>query len=167
MSARDILSTALEGIVNIEKEIKGQERKEYWENKLDIFKNEPNSFVGTQKVLNENEKGVAIHLYLCDKNLMVIAEENEEFCGFMFGHIKEGEYGSDTVSGWIEILGVTPKEQGKGTGAQIADAFIAQLKKMGINTVYTLINWKDTNLASYFATQGFQRSEFLTLKKDI
>ncbi len=167
MSTRDVLSAALNGIVSIEKEIKGKERKEYWENKLDIFKNEPNSFVGTQKVLNEDEKGMAIHFYLCDKDLMVIAEENEKICGFMFGHIKEGEFGSDTVSGWIEILGVAPKDQGKGIGAQIADAFVTQLKKMGINTVYTLLNWKDTNLASYFASQGFKRAEFLTLKKDI
>ncbi len=166
MPADDILSSALEGIVNIEKEFKGQEKKDYWEKKLDVFKNDPNTFVGTQKVLDENEKGLAIHLYLCDENLMVAAEENGKFCGFIFGHIKEGVFGSDEVSGWIEILGVSPKEQGKGIGIQMADAFITQLNKMGIKKVYTLVNWKDTNLANYFASQGFKRADFLTLQKD-
>jgi N-acetylglutamate synthase-like GNAT family acetyltransferase len=167
MPAGEMLATARDSIIGIEKEITGQERKEYWTKKLELFTKEPNALVSTVEKSNDNEGYSAIHVYLNDKNMMVAAEADGKLCGFMFGHIKEGEFGSGAESGWMEILGVDPSFQGKGIGKHMANTFSEQLKKMGINTIYTLVNWQDTKLIPYFTSLGFARADFMALQKEL
>ncbi|MDO9534589.1 MAG: GNAT family N-acetyltransferase [Bacillota bacterium] len=166
MPAGEMMTTARDCIIEIEKKITGQERKEYWTKKLELF-TKPDALVSTVEI-NDAKKGyAAIHLFLNDKNLMVAAEADGKLCGFMFGHIKEGEFGSGAESCWMEILGVDPKFQGKGIGKQMAKTFSEQLRKMGINTIYTLVNWQDTKLIPYFTSLGFVRADFMALQKEL
>jgi N-acetylglutamate synthase-like GNAT family acetyltransferase len=166
MPAGEILAIARDSIIGIEKEITGQERKEYWTKKLDLFTKEPTALVSTVEADDHKKQYAAIHLFLNDKNIMVAAETDGKLCGFMFGHIKEGEFGSGAESGWMEILGVDPKFQGKGIGKQMAASFSEQLSKMGIKTIYTLVNWQDTKLIPYFTSLGFARADFMALQKE-
>ena len=163
MPAVEMLTTARDSIIEIEKEITGQERKEYWTKKLELFTKKPN-LVST---VDANKGYAAIHLFQNDNNIMVAAEADGKLCGFIFGHFKEGEFGSGAESGWMEILGVDPKFQGKGIGKQMAKTFSEQLRKMGINTIYTLVNWQDTKLIPYFTSLGFARADFMALQKEL
>ena len=41
---------------------------------------------------------------------------------------------------------------------------ISNLKKVGVDTIYTLVNWRDWNLLKFFDTFGFQRGSLINLE---
>jgi N-acetylglutamate synthase-like GNAT family acetyltransferase len=70
-------------------------------------------------------------------------------------------------SAWIATLGVDPEYMGQGLGDRLAREIFKLYKQMGISRVYTSVRWDSTDLLSFFKTQGFDRSKFINLKKDL
>jgi N-acetylglutamate synthase-like GNAT family acetyltransferase len=68
-------------------------------------------------------------------------------------------------SAWIATLGVRPDYMGQGIGAKIAEEVIKYYKTEGIEYVYTSVRWDSTDLLSFFKTLGFDRSNFINLRK--
>ena len=62
-------------------------------------------------------------------------------------------------------MGVDPDFMGQGIGAEIARKIFEIYKAAGIEKVYTSVRWDSTDLLSFFKTLGFDRSEFINLKK--
>ena len=95
-----------------------------------------------------------------------VAEHQDRVVGFMISYILTAGFG-ETKSAWIATVGVDPDYMGQGIGAEMARKIFEIYKAAGIEKVYTSVRWDSTDLLSFFKTLGFDRSEFINLKKAI
>ena len=95
-----------------------------------------------------------------------VAEHGGKVVGFMISYILTAGFG-ETKSAWIATVGVNPDYMGQGIGAEMARKIFEIYKAAGIEKVYTSVRWDSTDLLSFFKTLGFDRSEFINLKKAI
>jgi len=93
-----------------------------------------------------------------------VAEREGRVVGFMISTILTAGFGL-TKSAWISMLGVSPDQMGGGIGAALAAAVFDHYRGRGIDTVYTSVRWDSTDLLSFFKTLGFDRSNFINLRK--
>jgi N-acetylglutamate synthase-like GNAT family acetyltransferase len=56
---------------------------------------------------------------------------------------------------------------GEGIGAKLAEEIFEIYRAQGIENVYTSVRWDSTDLLSFFKTLGFDRSNFINLRKDL
>jgi ribosomal protein S18 acetylase RimI-like enzyme len=93
-----------------------------------------------------------------------VAEMNGRVIGFMLSTILTAGFGM-AKSAWIATLGVSPDHMGKGIGAGLAEEVFAYYRTHGIENVYTSVRWDSTDMLSFFKTLGFDRSNFINLRK--
>ena len=92
------------------------------------------------------------------------AELNGEVVGYMVSYILLGGFGI-SKSAWIAMLGVNPKYMGQGIGESLAKEIFKYYKKKRIKDIYTSVRWDSADLLSFFKTLGFDRSNFINLRK--
>jgi len=93
-----------------------------------------------------------------------VAERNGKVVGFMISYILTAGFGM-SKSAWIATLGVDTGCMGQGIGAALAEEILKYYKAQGIDNVYTSVRWDSTDLLSFFKTLGFDRSNFINLRK--
>ena len=101
-----------------------------------------------------------------DKDASFVAEIDGRVAGFMISYIVYGGFGLEK-SAWIATLGVDPKFMGRGIGKKLAGEILAVYRGMGINDIYTSVRWDSVDLLSFFKTLGFDRSNFINLRKEL
>lgn len=92
------------------------------------------------------------------------AEHQGKIVGFMISYILTLGFGMEK-SAWIATLGVNPKFMGQGIGEGMAKEVFKFYRKEGIVNVYTSVRWDSPDLLSFFKTLGFDRSNFINLRK--
>ncbi|MFO7785812.1 MAG: GNAT family N-acetyltransferase [Thermodesulfobacteriota bacterium] len=97
-------------------------------------------------------------------NACFVAEHNGTIVGFMVSSILSGIFGVEQ-SAWISILGVDPKYMGQEIGRALASEILSFYQSRGIKSIYTSVRWDSTDLLSFFKTLGFDRSNFINLKR--
>ena len=132
----------LDRIVAIEKTVLGQARPEYWSMKLELV-----------------EKHSPIPSLVAEVGGIVI--------GFIIGDANGWEYGVPDRTGWIDTVGVDPAFQRQGIAKMLLTEMVNNLKKVGVDTVYTLVNWRDWNLLQFFDSLGFQKGNMINLELEI
>ena len=95
-----------------------------------------------------------------------VAEFKETVVGFMISYILTAGFG-EAKSAWIATFGVDPNYMGQGIGASLAKEIFKFYRAEGIENVYTSVRWDSTDLLSFFKTLGFDRSNFINLRKII
>ena len=100
------------------------------------------------------------------QDICFVAELDGKVVGFMVSYILTLGFGIDK-SGWIATLGVNPKYMGQGIGAHLAKETFKFYKQQGIDAVYTSVRWDSPDLLSFFKTLGFDRSNFINLRKSL
>ncbi len=95
----------------------------------------------------------------------LVAEEGGEIVGFILGDIRGWEF-AIPKSGWIEIVGVDPRFQGKGVARVLIDTLHAYFRNHNVDRIMTMVNWNDGGLVGFFRAFGFERSEFIILEKE-
>jgi len=132
----------LEAIVEIDRKVLGENRKEYWERKLESLgkKSAQTSFV---------------------------AEVEDKVVGFILGDISGWEFGVPDTIGWIDTIGVDPLYQKKGLATSLANELVRNLKDLGVTTIYTLVSWNDWDLLQFFHARGFTRGDMINLEMKI
>jgi ribosomal protein S18 acetylase RimI-like enzyme len=98
------------------------------------------------------------------KGACFVAESEGRIVGFMVSYILTAGFGM-AKSAWIATLGVSPNHMGEGIGARLAEEIFKYYKAKGIENVYTSVRWDSTDLLSFFKTLGFDRSNFINLRK--
>ena len=93
-----------------------------------------------------------------------VAEMNGQVVGFMISTILTAGFGMPK-SAWIATLGVSPDHMGQGIGAAMAEEIFAFYRSHGIENLYTAVRWDSTDMLSFFKTLGFDRSNFINLRK--
>jgi ribosomal protein S18 acetylase RimI-like enzyme len=99
-----------------------------------------------------------------DEDACFVAELDGRIVGFMISYILTLGFGIEK-SAWIATLGVDPKYMGQGLGARMAEEILKFYTAEGIKNVYTSVRWDSTDLLSFFKTLGFDRSDFINLRK--
>ena len=95
-----------------------------------------------------------------------VAELDGKVIGYMVSYILSGGFGI-SKSAWIAMLGVNPRYMGQGIGEGLAKEIFKYYKKKRIKDIYTSVRWDSTDLLSFFKTLGFDRSNFINLRKDL
>jgi ribosomal protein S18 acetylase RimI-like enzyme len=93
-----------------------------------------------------------------------VALFDSKVVGFMISYITLGNFGADHCA-WIAMFGVDPKYMGQGIGIRLTEEIFKYYKEKGIVKIYTSVRWDSTDILSFFKTLGFERSDFINLRK--
>lgn len=145
ISIRDATSADLDLVVDLDAQITGMSKPDYWRDMFDRFM---------------SRKGR--HFLVAEKN----SSSAENFPGFIVGEVRAWEFGSQPC-GWIVAIGVDPDQRVQRIGERLFDAMCEQLRGDGINTVRTMIARDDPLNMSFFRAQGMMAGPFIELEKPI
>jgi ribosomal protein S18 acetylase RimI-like enzyme len=129
----------LEAIIAIDQKVLGHERPDYWSLKLELA---------------QRRSAVA----------SLVAEVEGRVAGFIIGDASGWEYGIPDTIGYIDTIGIDPDFQRRGIAALLFREMAGHLKKVGVETIYTHVNWRDGELLRFFDAMGFQRGDMINLK---
>jgi ribosomal protein S18 acetylase RimI-like enzyme len=93
-----------------------------------------------------------------------VAEVNGKMVGYMISYVTLGNFGADKCA-WVAMFGVDPKLMGQGIGQKLAEEMFKFHKSEGITDIFTSVRWDSTDILSFFKTLGFERSDFINLRK--
>ncbi len=94
------------------------------------------------------------------------AQINGDVVGYMISTTLVAGFGVQK-SAWIIALGVHPDYMGQGIGLKLAKKTCDIYKKKGIKYIYSSVLWDSIDVLSFFKKLGFERSEFINLKKKL
>lgn len=129
----------LNAIIEIDKRVLGRSRSEYWQMKLELLQSRS-------------------HLP------SLVATINDKVVGFVLGEASGWEFGIPDTVGWIQTIGVDPAFQKKGVARKLVQEMIVHLKKVGVSSIYILINWRDWDMLKFFDKAGFERGDMINLE---
>ncbi|MBM3300452.1 MAG: GNAT family N-acetyltransferase [Deltaproteobacteria bacterium] len=130
----------LEAITAIDRMYFGTDRPEYYKEKLEAA-----------------TKGGGI-------NASLVAVVDGTLVGFIMGQLYTGEFGIPQTTANLDTIGVHPMAAGKGIANRLLEQFCAQMAKLGVTTLHTLVDWSDKNLILFFHRSGFVPSKRLSLE---
>jgi len=139
---RTLKKDDLDAIVGIDEKVLGENRRDYWERKLELMNNK---FSQTS----------------------LVAEVEGEVVGFILGDVSGWEFGVPETIAWIDTIGIDPANQKKGFATALARELIQSLKALGVKTIYTLVSWNDWDLLQFFHAMGFTRGDMINLELKI
>ena len=99
-------------------------------------------------------------------NMSYVAEYQGEVVGYMITYLLYGGFGMEK-SAWIATVGVEPEFMGQGIGKALAKEIFRFYSEKNIKNVYTSVRWDSTDMLSFFKTLGFDRSNFINLRRVI
>jgi len=132
----------LEAIVAIDEKVLGEKRYDYWRRKIN-FHEKKSEVTG------------------------LVAEVKGQIVGFVLGEISGQEFRVPYTIGWIDTIGIDPAYQRKGLASALLNEVIKNFRQMGIETVYTLVNWSSWDLLQFFKSAGFTRGDMINLELKI
>jgi ribosomal protein S18 acetylase RimI-like enzyme len=132
----------LEAIVEIDEKVLGENRRSYWERKLELMNNKASQ-------------------------ASLVAEVEAKVVGFILGDVSGWEFGVPDTIGWIDTIGIDPVYQKKGLATALASELIKNLKTIGVRSIYTLVSWNDWDLLQFFHAMGFTRGDMINLELKI
>jgi len=142
LTVRAMKPIDLEAIVAIDTKVLGRARPDYWQMKME---------------LSQSRSPMA----------SLVAEVEGGVVGFILGDASGWEYGIPDTVGYIDTIGVDPDYQGYGVGRTLLEEMLTHLRKVGVKTLYTYVNWRDGDLLSFFDRVGFRRGDMINLEMDL
>jgi ribosomal protein S18 acetylase RimI-like enzyme len=128
----------LDDVTEIDYSLLGKKRREYWETRLERMET----------------SGVP----------SLAAEISGKMIGFILGNASGWEYGIPDNIAWIDTLGVIKEHQSKGIAKLLFTEMSSMFKKVGVDTIYVFVNWRDWDLLQFFDKMGFQRGDMINLE---
>ncbi|MBP8626763.1 MAG: GNAT family N-acetyltransferase [Syntrophorhabdales bacterium] len=92
------------------------------------------------------------------------AEISGELIGFILGSASGWEYGIPENVAWIDTIGVKKEYQRKGIARLLFNEMLSMFKKVGVDTVYVFVNWRDQGLLQFFERMGFKKGDMINLE---
>lgn len=132
LTIRPFAMSDVDAIVEIDRKVLGKERRDYWNNKFELS--------NTRYPLS-----------------CLVAEIDRRVIGVILGEVSGWEFGIPDTIGWISTIGVDPAYQHQGIAKRLTEDFVANLRSIGVNVLYTLVNWNDWDLLKFFRAMGFTR----------
>lgn len=139
---RSMREDDLDSIAEIDRLVLGEKRVDYWQGKIDM----------------EGKRSPLPSL---------VAEIDGKVVGFILGDASGWEYGVPENIGWIETLGIDPSYQKKGIAKMLMREMLNYMKKVGVDKVYTLVSWRDSEFLQFFDAMGFRKGDMINLELKI
>lgn len=134
----------LEAVVRIDELVSKRSRRDYYERKVG-------------RILD------AAH----NINSSLVAEVDGRLVGFIMGDVYFGEFGIPETTGTIDTMGVHPNFQHHGIASELLEQFLINMKAVGVDKVYTLVNWDDFALERFLSRHSFVPSKRINLEHKI
>ena len=131
----------LDEVAEIDYDLLGTRRRQYWE----------------RKIMRSETSGVP----------SLAVEADGKMIGFILGSTSGWEYGIPQNVAWIDTLGVRKEYQRRGIARLLFKEMLDMFKKVGIDTVYVFVNWRDWDLLQFFDKAGFMRGDMINLELKI
>ncbi len=147
MKIRPAVYSDLQKIIDLDAEVSGLAKNEYWEDRFNRFTERDGR-----------------HLIVAASS--VLGDVHESVLGFIVGEIRAWEFGSRPC-GWIFAIGVSPDHRVQGIGEQLFCAMCDAFKADGANSVRTMIARQDQLNMSFFRAQGMMGGPFIELEKPL
>jgi predicted N-acetyltransferase YhbS len=138
---RVLTTRDLNTVADIDESLLGTRRVQYWETRLE----------------KAETSGVP----------SLAAEVNGKVVGFILGSASGWEYGIPENVAWIDTLGVRNEYKKKGIARLLFKEMFSMFKKVGVDTIYVFVNWKDWDLLQFFDKMGFKRGDMINLEMKI
>jgi ribosomal protein S18 acetylase RimI-like enzyme len=139
LSVRQLTKDDLDAIVEIDTKVLGESRRDYW----------------LTKIVKQAETR--------PPDASLAAEIDGKVVGFILGEVSGWEFKVPNNIGWIDTIGIDPDYQNRGIAKVLANAVVTNLRRYGVNTIYTLVNWNDWDLLQFFHAMGFTRGDMINL----
>ncbi len=139
---RPVTELDISAVETIDEKITQQYRPEHWENHVRYY-------------IARNQ-GSAL-----------VAEAEGQVIGFMFGDIRGWEFGFEKPTGWIEVVGIDPDQQGKRVSKQLAEALFTHWRDRQVEAVRTLVDQKDEDITGFMKSIGLTDSAMIALEKKL
>ncbi|MCK5313353.1 MAG: GNAT family N-acetyltransferase [Desulfobacteraceae bacterium] len=110
-------------------------------------------------IINEQAGGL-------NKQASIVAEIDNKIVGYMISNVLYAGFGLEK-SAWIVDMGVDPDFMGRNIGKKLANKILSIYKSQNITYVFSSVMWDSIDLLSFFKTLGFERSEFINLRKKL
>lgn len=141
ITLRPVSELDIEPVCAIDEQISGKDRPGEWERRISYYIRR-------------------------DPELSLVAVEGTRVVGFMLGEVRAGEFGLEEPAGWIEVLGVDPKCQGRSVGKKLLEGMLKGFKARGCKAVRTLVNETgQKELLGFFESGGFKPTPIRTLER--
>jgi len=131
----------LDAVTQIDSFLLGHERRGYWEDRIE----------------RSQKSGVP----------SLVAEDKGKVVGFILGNASGWEHGIPDNVGWIDTIGVRKDYQKKGIGRILFNEMRSMFKKVGIDTIYLFVNWRQWDLLEFFDKMQFKRGDMINLELKI
>jgi ribosomal protein S18 acetylase RimI-like enzyme len=139
LSIRRLCKDDLDAIIEIDTKVLGEKRRDYW----------------VTKIINQADTR--------PPDASLVAEIDGKVVGFILGEISGWEFKVPNNIGWVDTIGIDPDYQNRGIAKVLTNAVIENLKRYGVDTIYTLVNWNDWDLLQFFHAMGFTRGDMINL----
>ncbi len=139
VTIRTFKATDLHALVQIDGKLLGKSRPDYWHQKMEMLEHRP-------------------------PIASLVAEMDGKVVGYITGDASGWEFGIPGTVGWFETIGVDPAYQHHGIASTLLQEMVANLKKVGVTTIYTLVNWRDWDLLKFLDKAGFGRGDMINLE---
>ena len=120
----------------------------------------------TRKPAKDEFRRMVEELAQSTGNMSYVAEYQGKIVGYMITYLLSGGFGIEK-SAWIADVGVEPKFMGQGIGKALANEIFKFYSDKKIKSIYTSVRWDSTDMLSFFKTLGFDRSNFINLRKEM
>lgn len=128
----------LPGIIRIDADHTGTEKRDYWEACYDRDSADHNT-------------------------TFLVARLEGEVVGCALGAVQAWEFGSPPC-GWIQAMYVSIEHQGKHVANRLFDSLVARFHEAGITTVRTMLHIDNHMLMSFFRMQGMAAGPYIELE---
>ena len=88
----------------------------------------------------------------------LVAED--KIVGFILGDTSGWEYGVPENTRWIDTIVVDSSGQ-KKAAKLLMEEMVNYMKKVGVNTIYTFVSWRECGLLQVFDAMGFKRGDMI------
>jgi ribosomal protein S18 acetylase RimI-like enzyme len=129
---RRLARADLPEVVAIDAAGTGRSRRDYMERRLEAALREP-----------------ALHLQFA-------AERAGSLAGYLLARKLEGEFGRTEPALRLEIIGVLPGEQGRGTGSKLLGMLESEARRLGVRELRTQAAWRNDAMLRFFGRTGFE-----------
>lgn len=142
MIIREAMMNDLDEIIEIDIQISGMEKPEYWRDTLELY-------------LEQN-----------DRRCFLVAGQDDHIIGFILGEIRAWEFGSASC-GWVYAIGVTEQGRLDGVGSKMLDNLCGFFRRAGVSKVRTMVVRQNHQLLSFFRSQGMMAGPYQELEKEV
>lgn len=140
---RNLHTTDLSAIVDIEERLTGVRRPDYWKQRIEMSE--------------------AIRPHWAS----LIAEVDNRVTGFVFGRTGELEFGLPGKAAWIEVVGVDPAYKRQGIARALIEQLTESARDHGIKTIFTLVDHGRLEIEGFFTGLGFVQGKMLHFQRTL